>query len=468
MKGIHLPNRETTNQELSRIVALGCTDYVDLDLWPDRWKTLKSLQPGCKIHIRIYSRGTLSPNDDARACAILIENHSEIDTVRIRNEPNIETLSITPEMWMKYLDTMLSTYKNDKLSLPAMSPGLHGWETYFKISADAARAFNLKQLDAHIYGNIGEFEDILYKIEGIWQGDLLITEHNFGAGKDYRETQWAQDYCNIIKLFPNHPNIKLFSEFIWEWYNPDIVLVSSVNIKDSIMERTIMSSEFPIVFDQAPVQSVPKNYSSPNTDGKRKETKLIVLHGTRGGFSNLYTEWIKSFEYLCSPDSKVSVHAIVGVNEVGYPIPLDSIAWHARELNDYSIGVELVQPFKNYVIPTKVLDLAARVVADICTKYNIPVQWDLDNGICEHFETIPGIREGKTDIGNLDHNSFLNLVNKYRLSEQRIIELRVLPEWYLACIQAGEDWTLKTTIDFVKHLKAIGADWKSPEKYGWK
>lgn len=312
MKGIHLPNRETTNQELSRIVALGCTDYVDLNLWPWRWKTLKSLQPKCRIHVRIYQRGTLTPNDDARACATLIKDYPEIDTVRIRNEPNIETPFLTPDLWEKYLDTMLSVYNDDKLSLPAISPGLHGWDTYVSINADLARKYNMKYLDAHIYGNIGEFEDTLYTVENLWQGNLLITEHNFGAGRDYKDSQWAQDYCNIIKLFQYHTNIKLFSEFIWEWCNPDRVLVTPINIKDSIMERTIMGAIFPIVFDEGPVQT-----------------------------------------------------------------PLN-------------------------------------------------------------------------------------------ISEQRAIELKVLPEWYLACIKAGEDWTLKTTIDFVSHLKGIGADWQHPELYGWK
>lgn len=453
MKGIHLPNCAINEAELARIAKLGCSDFVDLDFWPDRWGLLPN---GSRLHVRAFRRDALKPLDDAITVCRLLRQYPQIATIRIRNEPNLEQPG---EDWALYLNEYLAHIPREfrnRISIPAPSPGAQGWMRYLDVNCAAAIKYQIPQIDAHIYGTVNEFFDTYSVYAFKWHGPLIITEYNFGAGRQYSLQTWADDYLTIIKRLPAQVPL---CTFIWYWQTPDTSLPTPVNVKDTPME---FAMSLPLEF-----KPVYENYKSPNNGGPRQVTRVIVLHGSQSGKPLSYhDEFIGTRNYMY--DGPVSCHAVWGVNEVAYPVPSTRIAWHAREYNEFSLGGEMVQSLTTSPIPDEVMIASAKDVATWCHQFNVPVQWDINNGIAEHWEIPPGKREGKCDIGTLDRVKYLKLVRQfYGLSAQRKIELRVLPEWQLACVQAGEDWTLKVKADFVAHLKAIGANYLRPDIYGW-
>jgi hypothetical protein len=105
----------------------------------------------------------------------------------------------------------------------------------------------------------------------------------------------------------------------------------------------------------------------------------------------------------------VSAHAVVGPGgRVARPVDPTLIAWHAREYNRHHLGIELTQPHQGDPIPSDVLDAAAKVIAEWHQQFGFPLQFDQINGLAEHFEIPPGIRDGKSDIKlPFDRDDFL-------------------------------------------------------------
>lgn len=97
---------------------------------------------------------------------------------------------------------------------------------------------------------------------------------------------------------------------------------------------------------------------TPNQLGKRKSTRLIVLHYTASSSLDGAVDW------LCSPLSKASAHFVVGRDgQVVQLADTDAICWHAGKsswkgapaVNSFSVGVELVNlgPLKQWTLPGK-------------------------------------------------------------------------------------------------------------------
>lgn len=83
-------------------------------------------------------------------------------------------------------------------------------------------------------------------------------------------------------------------------------------------------------------------HPSPNHSARKVPPDTIVLHATAGKRESDDVYW------CCSPESKVSYHAIVGRNGTVYVmVPFDRKAWHAGKsewegrsnVNDFSIGL---------------------------------------------------------------------------------------------------------------------------------
>jgi N-acetyl-anhydromuramyl-L-alanine amidase AmpD len=65
------------------------------------------------------------------------------------------------------------------------------------------------------------------------------------------------------------------------------------------------------------------------------------------------------------------------------------------------LGLELVQPKPDDTFSIEQLEAAAQVVAGWCRRYNIPLVHDPTAGLAGHDEIPPGIRDGKTDPGEM-------------------------------------------------------------------
>ncbi len=217
------------------------------------------------------------------------------------------------------------------------------------------------------------------------------------------------------------------------------------------------------------------NYQSPNHDGPRAQTLGVVLHSTRGGAASLDAEYQATLNWFANPASGVSAHAVVGPNgEVAYPVADNLIAWHARSYNQTHLGIELVQSRPGQAIPAPCLAVAARVVAQWCVRYKIPIVWSTTKGLAEHREIPPGVADRKTDIGpGFDRATFLQRVKEeaWALAPKPLLnvgELSVFPTWSLARLANKQDFRGSAGLDaFRQHLKALGCDAANPGRYGW-
>lgn len=119
-----------------------------------------------------------------------------------------------------------------KLYVAAPSPGAPGFADYVAAGARAARRSGALGLDAHAYGNPAEVEATLKVYRAHWQGPLLVTEHNFGAGRAYDLEGYAAELPESFAVAGRY-GVEAMCVFIWDWANPDMRLPTSVSVKGS-------------------------------------------------------------------------------------------------------------------------------------------------------------------------------------------------------------------------------------------
>lgn len=121
-----------------------------------------------------------------------------------------------------------------------------------------------------------------------------------------------------------------------------------------------------------------KQVLSPNfSKGRKRSPLVIVLHTTESpeipGVAANVANWFSQ------KASKVSAHYVVSATEVIQCVEDKNQAWHAGKANGWSIGVEMCgkagQSQSDWLDPfsRKMLDRAARLVANLCTVHDIPV-----------------------------------------------------------------------------------------------
>src|SRR4051794_25670760 len=168
--GMHLPNRAFQANEWPRIQALNVRDYVDLDLFKDRWSFILQQQPDARIHARVEARGALGQRvTEATRLAQLIQQNQGVTTWRYRNEPNLETRNLTPERWQEWLTNFGRSAKSQaptgsRIYAPAVSPGFPGspdFLVWLDATVAGARDGSYDGIDIHAYGNPGEVALVL-------------------------------------------------------------------------------------------------------------------------------------------------------------------------------------------------------------------------------------------------------------------------------------------------------------------
>lgn len=157
------------------------------------------------------------------------------------------------------------------------------------------------------------------------------------------------------------------------------------------------------------------------TPGDNKPILRIVLHGTvspteRGGARDIAA-------YFRSDAAGGSAHYVVDPGEVVQTAYDSVIAWHAPP-NQGSLGVELCDPVTGPLSRwddlehVQMLKRTARLVAELCLAYRVPVQMVGPlglkrgiRGICEHSDVSEAFKQSTHwDLGAFPRRRFLRMV----------------------------------------------------------
>ncbi len=110
--------------------------------------------------------------------------------------------------------------------------------------------------------------------------------------------------------------------------------------------------------------------------------RLIVIHCMEYPEKPNSAEWCsRYFAGLEGPAPKASAHACVDSDSIVQCVPWDQVAWHAPGANQYGIGIEHAgygrQAVAEWQDPysTAMLDLSAWLVAELCARFRIPVDF---------------------------------------------------------------------------------------------
>jgi hypothetical protein len=166
---------------------------------------------------------------------------------------------------------------------------------------------------------------------------------------------------------------------------------------------------------------------SKSSAGNNKPIRRIVLHGTvspteRGGARKIAA-------YFRSASAGGSAHYVVDPGEVVQSAYDSVICWHAPP-NANSIGLEFCDwvggkdgkplPLSRWDQPghKAMLKLAARLTAELCLAYNVPVRMVGSRGlkagkrgICEHSDVSAAFKQSSHwDLGAFPRRRFIRLV----------------------------------------------------------
>lgn len=164
--------------------------------------------------------------------------------------------------------------------------------------------------------------------------------------------------------------------------------------------------------------------------------KWIVLHCMEYPEKPDSAEWCaRYFAGKEGPAPRASAHACVDSNSIVQCVPWDQVAWHAPGANSQGIGIEhsgcARQELADWmdVYSQQMLDLSAWLVAELCTRFRIPVDFvDADEllggsrGITTHLQVTRAFkRSSHTDPGKgFPMGDYLKLVRKYAANVQDI------------------------------------------------
>jgi N-acetyl-anhydromuramyl-L-alanine amidase AmpD len=133
----------------------------------------------------------------------------------------------------------------------------------------------------------------------------------------------------------------------------------------------------------------------------------VVVHtmevGERPDAAEICARWFQH------PDSEVSAHYCVDADTVIQCVREEDIAWHARGGNERSIGVELAgfarqqAPDWQDAYSTAVLERAANLVADVCSRHAIPIRRVRAEGLRRGRRGITTHADVSRAFGRSDH-----------------------------------------------------------------
>lgn len=148
------------------------------------------------------------------------------------------------------------------------------------------------------------------------------------------------------------------------------------------------------------IEDRPSPHLSRGRDGqprpRRAPISAVVLHDTRGKTAESALRWFED------PASKVSAHFVIDRDGTTYRCVADEhVAWHAGtselwgdpDVNEYSVGIELVDQDDADPYPDAQLGALIELAVDLCWRYRIPL-----NRVVGH-QHVARPRGRKTDPG---------------------------------------------------------------------
>lgn len=163
-----------------------------------------------------------------------------------------------------------------------------------------------------------------------------------------------------------------------------------------------------------PIHLQPIELASAHHGDERPATVGVVIHSTRGG-KGAGWELLSTVNYLLRNDRDVSAHAVVGRTGVWFQLVNPAlVAYHAREMNDSHLSIELEQGQPTDPFTDEQYTVAAFIVRDWAHRFGFVVSAETVVG---HDATAPGRRDGKSDPGGrFDLPHFLALCDDPRLA----------------------------------------------------
>lgn len=191
----------------------------------------------------------------------------------------------------------------------------------------------------------------------------------------------AIEQCVFEGSMPNYYSTNQKQEYV----QPTEKVDSSVTDLESFVKEAHLEDDITKKIQvEEPLRVI--KYDSPSfigTNGRRIDT--IVLHTTEG----TGTSALNTFQ---NPASKVSVHYLVMENGSIYSlVDEDSIAWHCRNFNNNSIGIEIAG-YHNIDLCDKQIRSTQKLIKGIIGRYGLT-----KNSIKAHSELDPGRRKDPGD-----------------------------------------------------------------------
>lgn len=130
---------------------------------------------------------------------------------------------------------------------------------------------------------------------------------------------------------------------------------------------------------------------SPNyTPGRTKPITKVVIHWMAGTLASTDAQF-------ANPQSEVSAHYGIENDIIHQYVREGDTAWHARQANPYTIGIEhSAAPGRNATEST--INTSARLLADICSRHNIPIN---RGNVIKHSEVVNTLCSGTIPIDEI-------------------------------------------------------------------
>lgn len=349
--GIGHPNEHLLPGELETILNLGCRAHLlylpieQLGYWAG---VAEAIPPTADVHLRIERRGAFgNPADDATIVNRVGAAIPRATTVRIRNEPNLESPGETPTTWTNYLEGFLRLVDRSRVLIPAIAPWAPGWLDWLEATLRVARSWQVPAVDAHLYGDVVEIAGLLTEYRRRWAGPLVVTETTWHPGYTVDVAAYARTLPEVARTM-TAGGVSAACWFIWRWTHPDRVQGTPMDLADTPMAEAIsrLGGEVMAVDYAGAVWKNSPNFGYPTgTPGRAGHLPVAIVEHMAGGgasaveatFSNLAEQ--KSAQYFVLKTGVVQQWVLEANTSYGcvWNHPDMSIPWIAY---DYPRGVK--------------------------------------------------------------------------------------------------------------------------------
>lgn len=231
--GIHLANGP---QDIQRVVSCGFDHYVALEFQADYLVQC----PG-KHYLRLWHYAHQQAEE---IMASVLRWADVVDHIIPWNEPNIESAHLGYRgIADKFLALLGRVAGKCVLHWPALSPRQMYRE---RLGEWREAAMQAPVVDVHCYGTCEEMLEIVDWYRAALPGKkLLVTEFNFGAGREVDPNWWAEEALRFYYALYERPEVLGACGFIWRWHDPDVPLETPVDWEGQPIEAAVRAASKP-------------------------------------------------------------------------------------------------------------------------------------------------------------------------------------------------------------------------------